>query len=145
MDLLIIVKWLTPWEFTNPEDVDNRLNNMYAPSIITVMIRMFLNVGAVDPDATYLVGSDDTQKYISITLLLVTFVSVPLMLLVKPLYLRSKMKAVHSSIDNGKDYNRLDEDFEDEERKTEDVKNPVLPDVTDVSISPKHSDAINLD
>ena len=55
MDLLIIVKWLTDWTG----------NAGKAPSIISVMINMFLNQGKVDETlAAPLLGSAATQQSI---------------------------------------------------------------------------------
>jgi len=64
MNVLIIVKWLNNWE--------GRSNR--APSIISTMISMFLNQGAVEDDVDALLWDADTQQMISIVLLLVAFV-----------------------------------------------------------------------
>jgi V-type H+-transporting ATPase subunit a len=48
MDILIIAKWMT--DFTNREHE--------APSVITMMIAMFLNGGALEPDVKAVVGSN---------------------------------------------------------------------------------------
>ena len=58
MDILIIVKWLTPWgEYPDGD----RLDTSRAPPIITTMISMFLKFGKVDEDemGTYLVFGND--------------------------------------------------------------------------------------
>jgi V-type H+-transporting ATPase subunit a len=101
MCLLIIVKWLTDW--TGRTD--------RAPSIIGIMIAMFLGQGAVDEDENdAILGSASTQQTVSIICLLLAFVCVPTMLLVKPLYLRYQMgKHVrHNSIGNR--YDPLDDE-----------------------------------
>lgn len=71
MNVLIIVKWLTDWT--------GRTNR--APSIIAIMIAMFLNQGAVDEDENdAILGSASTQQMVSIVLLLLAFICVPMML-----------------------------------------------------------------
>jgi V-type H+-transporting ATPase subunit a len=75
MDLMIICKWCT--DFTN--------NEHSAPSVITMMIGIFLNGGAMEPGVVAVVGSDNAQQGLSIFLLIVSFICVPWMLLPKPL------------------------------------------------------------
>lgn len=41
MDLLIIMKWLTPWQMGDQDTTHS------APSIISAMISMFLNFGSI--------------------------------------------------------------------------------------------------
>lgn len=72
MDLLIIAKWLTPWE--KPQR---------APGIISVMINMFLGFGAVDDDVDAIIGGRSGQQTISIILLVIALICVPTMLLGK--------------------------------------------------------------
>ena len=50
MDLLIFIKWMT-----NYEGVENT-----APSVISTMINMALNGGAVDPGTSPFIGSEGT-------------------------------------------------------------------------------------
>lgn len=57
MDLLIIVKWLTPWEVPCAQ-TGSRFDSSQAPSIITIMIAMFLKGGAIEPGSTWIVGSN---------------------------------------------------------------------------------------
>ena len=60
MDLLIIVKWLTPWQVPDLE-IGSRYDSSAAPSIITIMIAMFLKGGAINPGSTWLIGSDTSD------------------------------------------------------------------------------------
>jgi len=85
MDLMIICKWLT--DFTGREHL--------APSVISHMISMALNGGAIEPGQVGVVGSDGFQQGISIFFLLVALVCVPMMLFPKPLYIE-KMKKLHA-------------------------------------------------
>lgn len=72
MNLLIIVKWLTPWIKNTPEK---------APGIITIMIQMFLGFGKVDEDKDQAIIFDaSTQQLISIILLVTALICMPLML-----------------------------------------------------------------
>ena len=57
MDFLIIYKWLIPWR--GGEQEPKETNIFYAPSIISLLIAMFLNQGNVNEEVeTYLVGSN---------------------------------------------------------------------------------------
>mmetsp|Transcript_1998 Transcript_1998/g.1805 ORF Transcript_1998/g.1805 Transcript_1998/m.1805 type:complete len:319 (+) Transcript_1998:344-1300(+) len=108
MNVLIVVKWLTNWEGRTER----------APGIISIMISLFLNQGAVDEEYDPLLWNEDAQQLISIVLLLVAFISVPLMLLVKPLYMRCTMKADHDrKASFGKRYDQLDELEPSEEKE----------------------------
>lgn len=95
MDLLIIVKWLTPWQVPC-QQTGSRYDSSQAPSIITIMIAMFLKGGAIEPTSTWVVGSDTSggqpQTTASIALVLIFLICIPIMLLVKPLYLKFTMK-----------------------------------------------------
>jgi V-type H+-transporting ATPase subunit a len=82
---MIICKWLT--DFSGRES--------QAPSIITNMIGMALNGGAIEPGTVGVVGSDGFQQGISIFFLLVALVCVPTMLFPKPLYI-DKMNKLHA-------------------------------------------------
>jgi V-type H+-transporting ATPase subunit a len=94
MDLLIIIKWLTPWQGDLPPG--DRLDTSQAPAIISIMINMFLKFGDVpEEEGTYLVGSPSGQQTISIILLVVALLSVPTMLCVKPCVLKQRMKRAH--------------------------------------------------
>ena len=85
MDMMIIAKWLT--DFTGRENE--------APSIISNMIDMALNGGAIAPGTSAIIGSAGTQQGISIFFLLVALVCVPTMLFPKPLYI-DKMNKLHA-------------------------------------------------
>jgi hypothetical protein len=74
MDLMIICKWNT--DFTNREND--------APSVITMMIGMFLNGGAMEKGQKAVIFSDGGQQALSIFFLLVAFICVPTMLFPKP-------------------------------------------------------------
>jgi len=72
MNLLIIVKWLTPWTTITSEK---------APGIITIMIQMFLSFGKVDKDKDQaIIFNASTQQLISIILLVTALICMPLML-----------------------------------------------------------------
>mmetsp|Transcript_18359 Transcript_18359/g.13226 ORF Transcript_18359/g.13226 Transcript_18359/m.13226 type:complete len:84 (+) Transcript_18359:1779-2030(+) len=76
MDLLIILKWTTDWTG----------NEKNSPSIVANMIGMTLGGGAVIGDP--ILSSKSYQSHVSMLLLLIAFISVPWMLLVKPLVLK---------------------------------------------------------
>lgn len=76
MDLLIIVKWLTPWEG----------NTAVAPSIISTMIGMFLHSGELPANTQPLIYNQSYQEGLHNSLVLVCLICVPIMLLVKPLW-----------------------------------------------------------
>jgi V-type H+-transporting ATPase subunit a len=61
MDLMIIVKWLTPYH-SEPEGQGQKV-----PAIITQMVNMFLKGGATDGDP--LIGTESTMKVIQTVLL----------------------------------------------------------------------------
>lgn len=73
MDLLIIIKWLQPWTERNNPQTD-------PPSIITIMINMFLNQGKLEKGTEPLIIDEDIQKYVCILLVLVALICIPLML-----------------------------------------------------------------
>lgn len=85
MNLLIIIKWLTPWYITKDNEPNPPNQNVNrAPGIISVMINMFLGFGETDTEEfESIAGSPDTQKYISIVLLVIALICIPLMLLGK--------------------------------------------------------------
>jgi V-type H+-transporting ATPase subunit a len=73
MIVLIYIKWLTDWSDTpNP------------PSIIAVMINLALSGGSIGTEEP-MWGSGKGQAFIQFWLLVIAFVSVPLMLLPKPI------------------------------------------------------------
>ena len=83
MDALIIAKWTT--DFTGIESK--------APSLISTMIAMFLNGGAIPENNIPILGSAMTQITISKVLVLLTLISIPIMLLPKPIILYYALKA----------------------------------------------------
>lgn len=85
MDMLIFLKWGTKYDDTGK-----------APSIITIMIDMFLSVGAVNE--TPLVGSRSLHETVNILILMISFVCVPVMLLVKPLILTQEIRRKESHL-----------------------------------------------
>lgn len=85
MDLLIICKWCT--DFTHRE--------YEAPAVITTMIDMALNGGAIAPGTHAVIISDGFQQSMSVICLLIVLICIPWMLVPKPLYL-DKMNKLHA-------------------------------------------------
>lgn len=83
MDLMIICKWCT--DFTNRE--------YEAPSVVSSMIGMFLNGGELEKGQVAVVGSNETQKALSILFLVIALICVPWMLVPKPLIIDKENKA----------------------------------------------------
>jgi V-type H+-transporting ATPase subunit a len=80
MDTLIVAKWLTDYSGRESQ----------APSIVSSMINMFLNLGRKSsPEDVQLVPN---QTGVMQAVLVVSAVSIPLMLFVKPIYLYRKGK-----------------------------------------------------
>ena len=127
MDLLIIVKWLTNWE--NKEG--------RAPSIISIMINMFLKSGEIEEGSDPLIGSEDTQKFVCIALVLIALITIPLMLLVKPLYMKCKMSHDHRA-SFGHRYDAINE----EEKDGKSVRSTEMSRVT---VDEKENEELNLD
>ena len=95
MDLLIIGKWLAPKQIEINSMVGTAEYNQIflAPPIITSMIDMFLAFGSnlnANGSVKYSYVFSG-QQAISIILLITAFICVPMMLLVKPLVLKSRM------------------------------------------------------
>jgi len=90
MDALIIAKWLYPYQlqWTSQAQYNDVAR---APSIITVMINMFLQAG-LNPDpkpappdfVVYAINIFPNQTTLSVAFVLIIFICVPLMLCVKP-------------------------------------------------------------
>jgi V-type H+-transporting ATPase subunit a len=111
MDVLIIAKWVYTADLDN-QTLAMRDTIHNSPAIITTMINIFLN-GADNSDGEYYVVPG--QKAISLILLLIAFITVPIMLFVKPCYLSKKHSTHHahgheqlpsqdlSALDNGHD------------------------------------------
>ncbi len=77
MNLLIIIKWLTDYQYIES----------LAPSIITTMINIPLKGGMIEGIPFF--GEGSTNSQVSIFLLLVAVICAPIMLLPKPLILKS--------------------------------------------------------
>lgn len=67
MDILIVLKWLTPWN-------DDSVETLMPPSIIGIMINMFLKQGRVDENTHSLMGNADTQQLVSNVLIIIAVV-----------------------------------------------------------------------
>lgn len=110
MDLLIFGKWFFPVDFTSRDIVDGEfkgdLANRATPSVINIMITTVFGGGKLPKNVvqyTFLIPGDrtngatlemqETMYGISINLLICAMVSLPLMLLVKPICCRPKHKA----------------------------------------------------
>jgi V-type H+-transporting ATPase subunit a len=121
MDFLIVCKWLQVW----PDNAST------APSIIAIMINMFLGFGTLVEKALPILGDkgSSTQQTVSIILLVTGLICVPLMLLVKPLALRCEMSGhhVHNAADGPTGFHRLNSD--DDERH----ENSSIQDQNDIS------------
>ena len=70
------MKWCTNWDHSNP------------PSLLTMLINMFLSPGHIDNGEHLFPG----QGKLQLALLIIALVSIPWMLLVKPFWIRHKMK-----------------------------------------------------
>lgn len=113
MDALIIGKWLTPMHVdTNlPYNSTQYEQTHLAPPIITTMIDMFLAFG----DNKNLDGSEkykyvfSGQASISVILLLVAFISVPTMLMVKPMILKRRLANQHHHQEPGQEQYSLND------------------------------------
>lgn len=112
MDLMIIIKWLT--DYTNKESL--------APSIINTMINIPLK-GAYIEGQPFISNMETNQK-ISLTLLLIAVICIPIMLIIKPYILISRLpkhdekeqpenKVVHED-EEEKNYEKLDDQQSEE-------------------------------
>ncbi|ETO11968.1 V-type ATPase [Reticulomyxa filosa] len=81
MVFLIFYKWCINWASSTLSDM---------PSIITILIKMFLSPGSVDSEVQ-IFGDKNLQVIIQVTFLLALVLSIPIMLCVKPCILRSRM------------------------------------------------------
>jgi V-type H+-transporting ATPase subunit a len=77
MILIIFIKWGISWRY-----IDNN-----APSVISFLIDLVLNLGDPGPNPFY--GDGSSQKKIAIILLIISFICIPLMLIPKPYLLKS--------------------------------------------------------
>lgn len=82
MDWMIIAKWTT--DFTHREYM--------APSIISGMIDMALNFGAIPPGISSVIGPPNLQQTISVMFLIIGLICVPTMLFPKPYIIFNEMK-----------------------------------------------------
>jgi V-type H+-transporting ATPase subunit a len=92
MDLLIIVKWLRPWDTC----VD--YISAHAPSVINIMINIPLGGAKIAETDTPILGKPNDSgrllmKHIGLTLLIIAVVCVPIMLVPKPFII----KAIHQA------------------------------------------------
>lgn len=80
MDFLIVYKWLKPWDITSTTIVHP------PPSIISTMMDIGLQVGSTSK-AHAMWGEDgkSSQDSIQVIILLIAVISVPIMLLPKPI------------------------------------------------------------
>lgn len=96
MDFMIIIKWLTNWEG----------KEAHAPSVITTMIDMCLNMGKPSNagDAP-LLETWHEQTELQLTLLSLVALCVPIMLFVKPVWLAMVAPSHHKEehVENGDD------------------------------------------
>ncbi len=88
MNIMIIYKWCQ----------DYSSNGLQPPSLIQTMIKMFLSPGAIDGDPLY-----SGQAGVQVFLILLAVLSVPVMLLVKPILEDRKNRAAHGDA-AGNDY-----------------------------------------
>jgi len=87
---IILYKWCINWGH----------ESYAAPSLITVLVDFVLNAGNVTKNETQLYGSITFQESLQFGLFIVMFLSVPVMLLAKPLVLRAinKRRARNRSV-----------------------------------------------
>lgn len=83
MQFIIIFKWCKDW------------TGVYCPGLITLLVDMVLHPGSITEE-NQLFENGDLQATIQVVFLLAMFISVPWMLLMKPLVLRSRMKAAEA-------------------------------------------------
>lgn len=101
MQFIIIYKWCTDW------------TGRFSPSLITVLVDMVLKPGSIVEEENMLYGEDykGIQATVQGIFLLLMFISIPWMLLMKPLVLRSRINAAAAS--HHGDEQHLVEDHED--------------------------------
>ncbi|OMJ26486.1 V-type proton ATPase subunit a [Smittium culicis] len=113
LSLTIIYKWCINWYAV---DSNGNLINNSPPSLLNMLIYMFLNPGSVEPQDSLYPG----QAFIQSTLLLIAVVCIPWMLLAKPLILRAE----HNKIVN-EGYGQLSE-FVPERLSLESVNSNIM-------------------
>lgn len=82
MVVLIFYKWFINWRVAS--DVPATLGDQGPPSILNLMIEMFLSPGLTPAQEYHLYGP---QGYVQLVLIILTLISVPVMLFVKPILL----------------------------------------------------------
>jgi V-type H+-transporting ATPase subunit a len=105
MDLLIVGKWLTPVDvniLALPGSTEYDALNL-SPSIITTMIDIFLAFGSNESTENGVTTTSylyviNNQQIISLCCLAIAFITVPLMLCVKPCILNSGHKDIHDDV-----------------------------------------------
>jgi len=125
MCFLIIFKWCIDWQTSTLPAT---------PSLITVLIKMILGIGTIT-DETQLFTDADTQALVQEILVACMAVSIPWMLIFKPLLLRSKHKREMAArqmagildveqprIQQGSGYGQLLEDEDNEEKYEQEPK-----------------------
>jgi len=75
MIIMIFIKWATDWS--------NNLSN--APSIISTLMNIFLNLGSVDGKPLYNLQNSSIQESLQYNLLTVSLICLPILLFPKPL------------------------------------------------------------
>lgn len=90
MIFLIFFKWCIDWSTTTAQ---------IPPGILQIMLKFFLSPGVITDDLV--LYDKGTQQTVQVILLALALGSVPVMLLVKPLVLRSRMNSAHHAM--GKD------------------------------------------
>jgi len=109
---IIIYKWCINWE-----------NESYSPpSLITVLVDFVLNSGNVTKNETQLYGSILFQESLQFGLFIVMFLSIPVMLLAKPLVLRTMNKRKARSHIENTAHRESDADVNQENRLLVDEK-----------------------
>jgi V-type H+-transporting ATPase subunit a len=99
---LIIYKWCIPYAYNDMMGLQP--GTQRAPMLLNTMIYMFLSPFSVDETKVFALFDKDTQGLVQGILVILAGVSVPLMLLPKPLILRyrhNKAKQHFDVIDNG--------------------------------------------
>jgi len=87
MVFLIFYKWCINWTVSTLPDT---------PSLITVLIKMFLAPGTIDSEVQ-IFPSAHGQAYLQLAFLFLLVMSIPIMLIVKPCVLKRRMSHHHSS------------------------------------------------
>lgn len=89
MITMIFIKWSINWDYNHEDN---------APNLITVFMNMFLKMGSLD-DQPPLWDNTSEQENLQFFLLMLGLISVPLMLLPKPLIM--KYRADRAARENG--------------------------------------------